>query len=315
MKKIIILVVFALCAFCLSVGIQSCKKKESVDTTNLPKIGVFEGDEYDQGLVVEEPDEPEEEIDDTDYQADVKKPKIDSIVPSSSANICESFLPYGNSGCTTTTYKYAGRYRIHQTPGRFNVNYKYFIHFSLPVALTGAIITNKADFVAVSDLTMLDSTKYSFLIKDTASTILRTKVVKITVTDTQNRTFSKSIKVVGKNGQSDYGKSMWGIEEELRLLGRNTTIGAANYIDTTYVPKFGDIVSFISGNDEFKMGIIATIPIWKPATRTKVAGNKIKLIEWNARCNFRKTTKSQTVNEKAIPVSVTGEQAIFYYRN
>jgi hypothetical protein len=314
MKKLSLL--FALVATICFTAV-SCDK-EMLDTSSNSIADTEAADEYDNGIVVEDPDDIEEPepIELEDRAAAVR---IDSITTSNLYNIVSQTVVPPITGCTGVN-KYAGYYIIRKGGRAFALTYNIYLSGAGLETVTG-ISTNRADFVTVSGLTKVSANQYSFVIKDDVeTTTLKARSIKITITDGV-KNYSKSVKFIGGNEQGNFGSAMWGVADERKKLGKDYLIVHPSVaIDSTYIPQLGDVIYFttetvtVTVDDNIKAGTIITTPVSYAATRTKAARTKFKLAEYNARCNYRRTTKSQSVNIGAKPVSASGAIATHYYR-
>lgn len=294
MKKLILFDVFALFIAAFSVA---CKKNTEVD--NSPRVETFDGDEYDKGLVIEEPEDVEEaEV--PDYNSEAIK--IDSIT----GYKWSDNMPV-NEDCTTE-YKYKNNLIVNA--GTSN---KMTLYTSDKDSII-SISSNKTTLNPLLSTQNILSKVHQFSLS-TTNDLFKIGTVKITITGSSGKTYSKSIKVIGANSNDDvYGTSNWGFRDERVKIEKSSDVNISdNSIDITssYTPQRGDVLIF--GN---KSGVITTAPTFKAATSTKPSAYKFKAVEMNAKCNNRKTTKSITMTDPTQIKSADGATyATKYFRD
>lgn len=321
MKKIIFLSVFALLSAFAT--LESCKKTEAVDaSSHSPQEQFFDGDEYDKGLVVEEPEEAEEP-EEPDYQSDA----VTKIIRAYWDN--DSSVLRTKEHCNT--YKYDNSFFV------FDDN-----RFGVTVSLK---LSNKEDIVSVESAKPIikieggnngiyyffnnstfqfDSTILQFNVLTDSISTLKTATSKITLTTRSGKKISKSLKFVRASTQAllnenyiitGYGNSKWSAYTERKTIGKTSKIDydAAQTIGNSYVPQIGDAIFF--GNST-RIGVIVTTPTLKAATRTKPASYKFKFVEMNSRCNNRKYTRSFKMTNPLQILSTDGvTYATKYFRD
>lgn len=303
MKKVIF---YSITALFLTLLAFSCTKNNDAQTQGEPKQEFYDGDEYDQGLVVEEP-EGIEEPDPIDYE-DEAATKIISFQSEGKIAVDGD----SESGCST--FKYKDYLKI----GQSDEGNQTEIHFTIsqPDSIISVSVSKPA--ITVSEMSITDPTHFSIMASAISDTF-KTASIRFTFMTSTSKFVSKTIKCIGQNAVGDiYGTAMWGRRKERIGLGKNQGTdlnGDAITLNSSYIPEVGDIL-YYGNNTEKKTGVIVTSPVLKAATRTKGAARKFKIVEWNARCNARKTTKSITMYDPTQIKSADGTTlATKYFRN
>lgn len=310
MKKFIILSFIALIS--AFVTFQSCTKNEVTAWDSSAQF--FDGDEYDKGLVVEEPEEIEEKIDDTDYQSE-EGAKIVNIA----GNTLSDFFNEDNN-CEKQKY----RYKEYLSVGIGD----FWSQIAVELSTSNKIIsvtTNKPNLIKVDTIFQSDTSSNIFNInfKGLNDSSFKTKSVKFTFMLNNGKSLSKSLKcgcVLGYPSSVGfgYGLSEFPLYYELRKMGKvYNPSGTRITIPSDYYPQIGDCLYFGSNNNNTdQKGIITTVPIFKAATATKPAHYKFKIVQMNASCNNRKTTKSITMTDPTQIKSADGTTlATKYFRD
>lgn len=306
MKKILFYMFFALCVSL--VFISACKKTETLDAQNLPKSEFYDGDEYDKGKIVEEPEEMEEP-EELDYTSDASI-KIDYV-----SGDDYTTNGYNNSQCTTP-FKFIDRFAVAEN--QYATSDIILFRFTDSVTVTN-VVTDRTE-VTVADFYKDNSASKIWDVQpNQTNPSLKTKTVKFTFTLSDGATVSKSIKMIGQYANAGvYGTSGWLVVDERIKMGKSRNVfdseGAYQVLTSAYVPQKGDVLKFLPYSR--KNAIITTDPVFKAATSTKPAGWKFKIAETNGKCNNRKYTKSMTMSDPTAILSTDGTTvATKYFRD
>jgi hypothetical protein len=285
--------------------LASCNKNIEADAV---QSGVtYEGDEYDQGIVVEEPEEVEP-IDEDAYQSEAAGVKILAI--NWGQENTNTFYAANAINDSCSSYKYRDRYAVSED-GELPGNQGFFVKTSETDSLIS--ITTNNSMIQHSNPMRIRPWVYRVDVSTTNALLFTAKSVKFTFTFSSGKIISKSMKLVsyGLNG-AYYGTSKWLVYNTIFAAGRGVAIGTENNITSSYVPQQYDVLLFANG----KMGIITNVPVPTAATRTKPAANKFKFAEMNSRCNNRKYTKSFKMTDATQIKSTDGVTfATKYFRN
>lgn len=310
MKKILFSLILFCVATCLSVGIQSCKKNNDTESSNIElskdddtQIEEFESETIDEKDLIEP------------YQSDAAT-KILSIVPESVAAATED----ESNNCQT--FRYAGHGKIAEIS-------KFTITLSQTDTLIDTVYTNKpnlvkCDFVPLSQTSALvrtSPTTYDFWAYQADGwDTLKALSVRFSVKTIKNKVISKTIKCVGVDGNGQtFGTSAWGNQYYRYYVCGNTAPPNPQYetIDTSYVPQKGDLIRFKNGSN-YKFGVITSTPILTPAkaaTATKPAVStkyRFRISEMNNReCKSSKTNKSKTLLSSGFPSNIQSIDATY----
>ena len=302
MKKLMFY--FGVCLF-VSFLAFSCTKNALTETQTQsePKEEFYDGDEYDQGLVVEDPEEADEP-EDIDYDADAsKKTKIIKIVGSRAAPQMGV-----DSNCLAAKKDYT-----------VMNGYGLAVYFDRPDTIV-SITLNNSD-IAIDAIDPINPI-YGYgvellLIKNQdyfygGGNPFRAKNVKFTLKNTKNETFSFYRKLINYDDASPYpnnrgypvfGSSIFGAYLEFYKVKAFTgTVPDIRPIETwasiipqTFAPEKGIVLSYNADNT--KLAVITTDPVVTAATATKPKKWKFKIVEWNAKCNGRRNTKSVSITD------------------
>jgi hypothetical protein len=267
---------------------ESCKK-EAIQTQQLTEV------EADENILLDEWENPDSELEDEvvyDPEASTKVLEIKS--QSGDTATANADL----NGCTD--YRYKGLIRAET--GELTLTVK----LSQKDTLLTCVSAKPEIIITPNSLTRVDSVTYT--VDYTAfSDSMKTKSVRLNFTTQKGKTIGKSEKFVGFNdGGKAYGTSVWGVGLERKRLNQTTPYGSFTAIDTSYTPQITDVLSFNS-NDK-KLAVIVNTPVLAPATNTKPAKWKFKIVEWNGKnCRATRGTKSITVSR---PLMTSGIMSV-----
>jgi hypothetical protein len=270
------------------------------DTLKSEITNDVEGDEYDKGLVVEEP----EEVEDEEPNYDPEALSISIVSPGLTSN--------ENRDPQCSTYPYINRYN---TALGQNADYLNIVSNERINTITGT--SNKPSVVKPVAFARDDADttgKTWGFYPSSESNWIKTATVKMIFT-INGKVVSKTLKFIGMDSFGNiYGKSKWGVDYNRVLLNKQIAayndIGNPNQypnITSNYVPLLGDILIF--GATTEKAGVITTTPIFKAATNTKPSYYKFKIVEWNAKCTGKKSTKSFKMTN---PLQIVGADNVTY---
>lgn len=266
MKKLIYIGVFACLIIAFSVA---CKKNTDVD--NSPKLETYDGDEYDKGLVVEEPEEVEE-AEETDYDPEATT-KIDSIVS-------RTKITAAQDGCTT--YKYTGYHRL-------NSSSEIDVYLSADDSIP-SIATNNVN-VTGQIIEVINSRHITITLEAPPATI-KERSIQVKLTNSTGKVLKKSIKCVGSSEDYFYGQAGW-------LVSQLATYQGNDYdITSSYVPQINDIFKYSQSGGNPMFGYVLNTPI--EVTTKGITYIKFKLREMNAKCTGRISTKSMKIEKSKI---------------
>lgn len=289
-------------------ALESCKKTEAVETSinSSQKPVVYEGDEYDQGLVTEDPEEVEEP-DEIEYVTDAAKTKVVSVVSEREAI---SIMPAADTQCLASVKKYC-------TLGGN-------IHVTLSKTDTIVSVTTNNPQIIVEDIWYENGT-WTFTPQPTANwtydqkNMFKKNSVKFTLKNKKGESISFSKKCINGNEEDQlpsskypiYGSSRYGAYIEFYLT--HTTIPTSTSI--TPIEDFQPITSSFAANKgvmlfydaaHTKVATILTDAIEVPATSKSPKKYKFKIVEWNGKCNGRRNTKSVSVTDLTKIPNVAG---------
>ena len=319
MKKILFLPVFALLSAFLT--LESCKKTEAVDASNTPKEQFYDGDEYDRGLVVEEPESELEDIVDYDTDATVK---IDSIKTQGDVRYTDLY-----TDATCNTFKYDGYSLMSDNESAFRFSIYLNNETDSIIDVTADKNTKIETLNGVKKIERFPDNKKRWAVYcQTDNAIAITKQnIKFSITLATGKVKTKTVKCIGvtsniseNDGNDDneyyqycYGTSKYTAVVERRKLNK-IGLGRSSQrqdINSSYIPQLGDVLYFGE-----KPAIITVAPTLKAATRTKPAAYKFRIVESNARCNNKRYIKSVSMAANAQILSTDGTTlATKFFRN
>ena len=297
MKKLMFY--FGVCLF-VSFLAFSCTKNALTETQTQsePKEEFYDGDEYDQGLVVEDPEEADEP-EDIDYDGDAAKTKVISVTSTTAAQTSSK-----DAACLVAVKDYLAPFTGTEIVVAFNQK-----------DTIKSVTTNNPN-VFIDDFYQQNGTLYilSYVSQyhQNISNFFGKKNVKFTLTNNRNQTINFYKKLINSDNTDSYasgggdllfGSSRFGAYIEFYKTKAFTgTVPDIRPIETwanitteTFAPEKGIVLSYNADNT--KLAVITTDPVVTAATATKPKKWKFKIVEWNAKCNGRRNTKSVSITD------------------